>query len=218
MRQNGLILHLLRTAPPIPQPPLLQSLPEPPCGRRVGPARTTRTAWRRRAPSRVVSQNRHDKAGMSKNPQESRRAAGQAAPLAKRSKPRFRLCPAKYYANRPSGCRTLSRPLCAARITFQSSLYLSVFTFSRVEFWVEPRSLFLFLLTWLFAHRAKDAGAFNRRRRGSSDIRMPVLTGRHQRARLAQPYRGPRAGRSPVPGAPQLPRQAGYQPRVPAQV
>ena len=47
-------LHLLGTAPPMPPPPLLQSLPEPPlipgCGRRGRPARTTRTAWQRAAP------------------------------------------------------------------------------------------------------------------------------------------------------------------------
>ena len=53
-RREVPVLRNLETAPPMPPPPLLQSLPEPPlisaCGRMVGPARTTRTAWQRAAP------------------------------------------------------------------------------------------------------------------------------------------------------------------------
>ena len=74
-------LHLLGTAPPMPPPPLLQSLDEPPltsgCGRRAyvagrrgGPARTTRT----RSPTSVVSENRHEQASISRMPQDSMHA------------------------------------------------------------------------------------------------------------------------------------------------
>ena len=59
MQQTEMSLHLLGTAPPIPPPPLLQSLPEPTlipgCGRRAYVAggeglHTTRTAWQHAAP------------------------------------------------------------------------------------------------------------------------------------------------------------------------